>query len=347
MVRVQFMQLLIVALLLSGGTAAAGQEGVLGTGFINPGFHEKPAWFKNTFLDLREDVAEAAEEGKRIILFFHQDGCPYCAKLLNVNFSLKSLVQKTQQHFAVIAINIWGDREVTDLQGRTVTEKNFAAELKVMYTPTLLFLNERGETALRINGYYPPHKFEAALDYVAKRYDQKGSFRDYLAEVELRPASGVLHQSPNYLPQPLDLSARDTSAKPLLVLMEQKQCEPCDELHGDILNRPGVKDSLAQFDVAVVDVWSADLLTTPDGKQLKATDWAGQQGVYYTPSLLFFDQSGREVFRTDALLKAFHVHAVLDYVLSGAYQTQPNFQRFVQIRADAIRAQGIEPNLME
>jgi hypothetical protein len=26
----------------------------------NPGYHAKPDWFKNSFLDIREDVAEAA-----------------------------------------------------------------------------------------------------------------------------------------------------------------------------------------------------------------------------------------------------------------------------------------------
>ncbi len=99
MLALQFIHLLIFALLLAVGASAAEQGNGLDAGFINPGFHEKPAWFKNSFLDLREDVIEAAEEDKRIILFFHQDGCPYCARLLNVNFSLKTLVDKTQQNF--------------------------------------------------------------------------------------------------------------------------------------------------------------------------------------------------------------------------------------------------------
>jgi thioredoxin-related protein len=38
---------------------------------------EVPAWFKETFLDIREDVREAAAEGKRLLLYFGQDGCPY------------------------------------------------------------------------------------------------------------------------------------------------------------------------------------------------------------------------------------------------------------------------------
>ena len=60
-----------------------------------------------------------------------------------------------------------------------------------------------------------------------------------------------------------------------------------------------------------------------------------------------FDNTGKEVFRTEAYLKSFHVQSSLDYVLSGAYRTQPSFQRFIQARAEALEAQGIHIDLME
>ncbi|MEW8030334.1 MAG: thioredoxin fold domain-containing protein, partial [Candidatus Thiodiazotropha sp.] len=129
----------ILLLFVAPQLEAAGSEEGLRQGLVNPGFHDKPAWFKNSFLDLQEDLQEAAEEDKRVILYFHQDGCPYCAKLLNENFSIKKIVDKTQQAFQLVAINIWGDREVTGLSGETTTEKAFAASMKVMYTPTMLF----------------------------------------------------------------------------------------------------------------------------------------------------------------------------------------------------------------
>jgi hypothetical protein len=37
----------------------------------------------------------------------------------------------------------------------------------------------------------------------------------------------------------------------------------------------------------------------------------------------------------------------MDYVSSGAYKTQSNFQRYVDQRADQLREQGIEVNLMD
>jgi thioredoxin-related protein len=320
----------------------------LEVGLINPGFHEKPSWFKNSFLDLGEDIEEATEEGKRVILFFHQDGCPYCAKLLNEKFVIKEIVDKTREGFQLIAINIWGDRGVIGISGEEMTEKSLAESLKVMYTPTLLFLDEQGRRVLRINGYYPPDRFSVALDYAADRQELKQSFKAYLNKREPIAATGKLHREANYLVPPLDLrqSSRN-SGKPLLVLMEMKQCPPCDELHLQVFQRPELRKTLQGFDIALVDIWSAEPLITPSGQTLRSTDWAESLGIQYAPSLLFFDQQGREVFRSEAYLKAFHIHTVLAYVLSRSYWQQPNFQRFIQTRAAEMRARGEVVDLME
>jgi len=340
----------LLILLIAISSPAAAEEGGAGlaSGLINPGYHEQPAWFKHSFLDLKEDVWEAAAEQRRVMLYFYQDGCPYCAKLLRENFALKEIADKTRAGFEVIAINIWGDNEVIGLDGRATTEKALAEQLKVMYTPTLLFLDERGEPVLRVNGYYPPHKFAAALDYVAAKQERKQSFREFLAQRQPPPASGRLHVQGDYLQPPLDLrpSSRP-GGKPLLVLMEMKQCPPCDELHGQILNRPELRESLGRYDVALVDAWSAESLVTPAGKRMKSSDWAAELKVNYLPSMLFFDGEGREVFRAEAYLKAFHVRAALEYVASGEYLGQPNFQRFVQTWADRLRERGVPVDLME
>ncbi|MFQ5644948.1 MAG: thioredoxin family protein, partial [Thiogranum sp.] len=123
---------ILPALLLMGNLAASGAQpeppqDVLQAGLVNPGFHEQPAWFKHSFLDIREDISEAAAQGKRVLLYFYQDGCPYCKKLLETNFALRDVSDRTRKAMDVIAINIWGDREVTDLAGNSVSEKQFAA----------------------------------------------------------------------------------------------------------------------------------------------------------------------------------------------------------------------------
>lgn len=306
---------------------------------------DQPAWFKESFLDMREDIAEAAKSGRRLMLYFHQDGCPYCAKLLRENFGDKAIADKTRKHFDVIAINLWGDREVTDLAGKTTTEKAFAKALRVQFTPTLLMLDEKGGTALRLNGYVPPHQFHAALDYAGGRLEKQQSFTDYLLVREPAPASGTLHDAPWLMKAPLDLSKRD--AKPTLVIFEQKVCAACDEMHAEGFPRPEVAALLKRFHAARVDIASNEAVKTPDGKSLPMREWARKLKIAYTPSFVFFDAAGREVFRVEGYLRPFHLASSLDYVASVAYRKQPEFQRFIEARAAARREKGEKIELMK
>ncbi len=335
---------LVVTFLLGMSPVWAATDGALDEGLVNPGFVQKPGWFKASFLDLREDVAEAAAAGKRVMLYFYQDGCPYCEKLINTNFAQRDIVAKTRENLDVIAINMWGDNTVTDLQGNEVTEKQFSVGMKVQFTPTLLFLDEQGNVALRINGYYPPHKFMTALDYVAGHHERALAFREYLAQQSPVAASGKLHIEKGYLQPPYDLR-RKAGDKPLLVLFEQKECPVCDEMHAEAFQRKESRELLASFDVAVVDIWDKSSLTAPSGKRLPAREWAREQHIQYAPSMVFFDAGGDEVFRTEAYLRPFHLQSAMAYVASGAYKSQPEFQRFVQERADHLREQGIEVDL--
>ena len=148
-----------------------------------------PDWFKESFLDLRADIREAQQTGKRVMLMFTQDNCPYCAALVERNLSQRQTEATLREKFDVIAVNLWGDREVVGLDGKTYTEKTCGAALKIQFTPSLLFFDESGETILRLNGYVPPARFQAALDWVGGRHEKQVSFRDFVAARET-PATG-------------------------------------------------------------------------------------------------------------------------------------------------------------
>src|SRR5258708_9258488 len=132
-----------------------------------------PPWFTETLLDFREDVAQAAREGKRLMILFEQNGCPYCKELILTNFSQKAIADKARKKFLAVSLNIWGDRDVTWTDGKKFSEKRLAAFLKIQFTPTLVFFDERGGIVARLNGYYPPHRFEAVLRWVAGRRGKK------------------------------------------------------------------------------------------------------------------------------------------------------------------------------
>ena len=45
-----------------------------------------PDWFKETFYDLDDDIAEAGEEGKKgLMILFTTEGCSYCARFIDVS----------------------------------------------------------------------------------------------------------------------------------------------------------------------------------------------------------------------------------------------------------------------
>ena len=56
-----------------------------------------PPWFTESFLDFKDEAATAAREGKRLLVYFGQDGCPYCRELMVNNFSQPALVEKTRK----------------------------------------------------------------------------------------------------------------------------------------------------------------------------------------------------------------------------------------------------------
>jgi len=339
---------LLVLFVSSGSASLYAQEASdqLAAGMVNPGYVEKPAWFKDSFLDIRDDINEAAKSNRRVLLYFYQDGCPYCERLIKENMSQQTIVDSLQNKFDVIAINMWGDREVVGLDGIETTEKAFAVANKIMFTPTLQFLDEQGKHVLRLNGYVPPHKFKVALDYVSMKKEKDSSFRDYMAKVSPAAGRGKLHADASFIQAPYDLSARKPG-KPLLVLFEQKNCPPCDELHDDVLKQKDSADLLNKFDVVLLDTWSKTPLTTPRGNKTTAEDWGKALNLTYVPSMVFFDAEGTEVFRTEGWLRTFHVQSSMEYVSNKAYLKEKEFQRFVEARAAKLREQGIEVDLLK
>ena len=100
------------------------------------------SWFVNSFLDLKEDFAEAKAAGKRLAVIFEQRGCIYCVKMHKEVLSLKYINDFVRKNFHVVQLDLWGGRKVTDFDGKQLSEKKLAERWRVQFTPTVVFFKD-------------------------------------------------------------------------------------------------------------------------------------------------------------------------------------------------------------
>ena len=299
-----------------------------------------PDWFKLSFLDLREDIEEVRESGKQgLMVYFGQKYCAYCKQLLETDLEADDIKAYARKHFDIIGIDIHGDRTVTDLKGQELTESALAIREKTNFTPSLIFFNAAGEEVLRLRGYYPPYRFRAALEYVADAHYKEESFRQYLAraDVPLVFEPGDLIEEPFFMPGPymLDRSVIP-GERPLAVFFEQGNCHACDVLHTGPLQDPEILARFEQLENVQLPFWSLTPVITPSGERLSARQWTEKLGLFYTPTLIFFDPQGQEIMRVDSVVQFYRLRNVLDYVLSGGYREYPTFQRWRASRSPKL-----------
>ena len=180
------MKRLIASLALSLTLALPAMAVELG----DDGLH-KPGWLRNTFKDLGEDLAEANEEGKRLLIIVEQRGCIYCTRMHEEIFPLPEIDALIREHYFVVQMNLFGDVEVTDFDGETLPEKDMAVKWGVVFTPTMIFLPEEvadGQTAAEAAVAVMPGAFEkgttsALFTWVRDHgYDSGQHFQKYVAE---------------------------------------------------------------------------------------------------------------------------------------------------------------------
>lgn len=162
------------------------------------GLH-KEDWFTVTFRDMVEDIEDAAANGKRLAIVFEQRGCIYCAKMHEELLSDPEVHDFIKANFTVVQYNMFGDEEVTDLDGEVLTEKTAARKWGYVFTPTIVFLPEEvpeGKTVAEaavatMPGAFGKWTFLHMFQWVAEKgYEGDEHFQKYHARKldELRAA---------------------------------------------------------------------------------------------------------------------------------------------------------------
>lgn len=120
--------------------------GVAGAAEIGEDGLHKESWFTITFRDIAEDIDQAKAEGKRLVIIFEQRGCIYCREMHEKILSDPEVRDYIRENFMVVQYNMFGDEEVTDLDGEKLVEKTAARKWGYVFTPTIVFLPETAPT---------------------------------------------------------------------------------------------------------------------------------------------------------------------------------------------------------
>jgi thioredoxin-related protein len=299
-----------------------------------------PTWFKESFLDLQEDIAEAGADGKLgLMVLFTTEGCSYCAEFIRRSLGDAALASKVRSHFDAIGLEIFSDAEMLDPQGNPMRVKGFAEREGAGFAPTLLFYGSNGDLLYRGVGYHAPERFDLVLDYLIGGHQARMSFRDYaLAQTDQRasaPSSYRLRSDPMFSAPPYALDrSRMAAQRPLLVIFEADGCSECNQLHDEVLALPEVRALLEGFEVVRLDAQDAESpVVAPDGSRTNPAAWYAATGFSRLPAMLFFEEGGDQVLGTDALMLRQRMMNSLLYTLERAYEKQWSYQRFARSKA--------------
>jgi thioredoxin-related protein len=327
---------LLLALSAQAADEAPAQRGTIVGGVA----HDAPAWFKESFLDIQEDVNEATDEGRHVMLFFQLNDCPYCDRMLRESFEAEPLKSVIQENYDVIAINVKGDREVAFSEDVSLLEKDLAEKLDVRATPAILFLDKDNNAVVRVNGYRSPKRFQYILSYVSDKAYENSTLAEYLDE-NLQKDVYKLRDNELFT-ETNDLSA---VKGPLAVIFEDGSCYDCDEFHDKLLAREDVQEEMEPFTVVRLDAASTDEITDPEGNKTTPAQWAKKMEMTYRPGILIFDE-GKMVRRIDSLLFSHHFKESFRYIGGGFYKTQ-DYSEYSEKRTEELLAAGVDINLGE
>jgi thioredoxin-related protein len=128
--------LLLLSLLASVSSLAAEKP-------RDPGQH----FFNDSFWDFGEELQNARASGKQgILIMFEMDECPFCHRMKTTILNQPDVQDYFRQHFMIFPVDIEGDVEVVDFQGKQTKMKDFAfQQYRVRATPVFAFFDLDGK----------------------------------------------------------------------------------------------------------------------------------------------------------------------------------------------------------
>lgn len=155
---------------------------LMSNSFASPTKNPEEYFFDSTFGDFSEEIETAKEQGKQgIMVFFEMDECPFCHWMKTNVLNQENVQEFYKKDFLVFSVDIEGDVEMTNFQGKVMTQKDFAfKENRVRATPVIAFFDLQGKRVMRFTGRTSSvDEFLLLGQYVRDKEYEKTKFSKY------------------------------------------------------------------------------------------------------------------------------------------------------------------------
>lgn len=152
-------------------------------------------FFDQSFGDFKEELARAKSEGKKgVLIMFEMDECPFCHRMKQTVLNQSQVQDYFRENFLIFSVDIEGDVEMTDFQGKKTSQKDFAfKQHRVRATPVFQFFDLNGEAIKEgrftgaTNG---PDEFIWLGQFVVEKAYEKMNFIKYKREKQGNAKAG-------------------------------------------------------------------------------------------------------------------------------------------------------------
>lgn len=115
--------------------------------------------------ELAHAQKSSADNSKIVLVFVEAEWCGFCKRMKRDVFPTPKISDLMGNEYYNVLIDLESKKEII-FNGERMTERDFARSMEVMQTPTIIFLNSRGEVLGRQPGYLDQDDLYKLLRYV-------------------------------------------------------------------------------------------------------------------------------------------------------------------------------------
>jgi thioredoxin-related protein len=108
-----------------------------------------------------------------LLVVFEQGNCHAC-DVLHTGPLQEPEIRERIERLEVVQLSYWEDTPVVTPAGKRTTARRWAADMRLFYTPTLIFFDAGGSEIIRVDSVVQFYRLKNVLDYILE-----GGYREY------------------------------------------------------------------------------------------------------------------------------------------------------------------------